>query len=108
MALASLVDKLLKRIEYDGLEAQVAKKYPPMTRARMAAMVTAFCPGVKALKPLMKRRTGAGRRSAMSGLHPHDLLERVNGLVPDGGGELQAELGLGGRHRVLGRVRQRA
>ena len=33
IALASLLDRLLNRAEYDGVDAQVAKKYPPIARA---------------------------------------------------------------------------
>src|ERR1700761_3678065 len=79
-----------------------------MTSAITAVIVTAFCPGVKDLKASVIRRTGAGRRSVMSGLHPHDLLEGIQGLVPYGQRELQPEGGLVGRHRVLRRVLQRA
>src|SRR5689334_7479929 len=89
MAPASFVDRLLKRIAYDGFAAHVAKKYPPTMMATMAKIVTAFCPGVKDLKVSVMRRTGAGRRSVMSGLHPHDLLEGFDGLVPYGESHLK-------------------
>src|ERR1700754_531987 len=79
-----------------------------MTSAITAVIVTAFCPGVKDLKVSVIRRTGAGRRSVISGLHPHDLLEGVQGLVAYGKSELKSERGLVGRHRVLGRVLQGA
>src|SRR5690349_21979273 len=108
MALASFVDRLLKRMAYDGFAAQLAKKYPPTMMATIAKIVTAFCPGVKDLKVSVMRRTGAGRRSVISGLHPHDLLEGFDGLVPDRHGQLEAEGRLGGGHRVLRRVGQPA
>jgi len=63
--------------------------------------------GVKDLKVSVIRRTGAGRRSVMSGLHPHDLLEGFDGLVPDGESHLEPEGRLVRGHRVLGRVLQR-
>src|SRR3954466_4749972 len=79
-----------------------------MTSAITAVIVTAFCPGVKDLKASVIRRTGAGRRSVMSGLHPHDLLEGVEGLVADGERQLQPEGRLVRRHRVLRGVLQAA
>src|SRR4029453_6432518 len=108
IALASLLERLLNSAEYDGFAPPGAKKYPPMARARIAKTVTAFCPGVKDLNVSPTLRTGAGRRSVISGLHPHDLLEGLHGLVPDRHGELESEGGLGGRHGVLRRVLQRA
>src|SRR3954471_5411387 len=79
-----------------------------MTSAITAVIVTAFCPGVKDLKASVIRRIGAGRRSVMSGLHPHDLLEGVPRLLADGEGEVEPEGGFVGRHGVLRRVLQGA
>src|SRR5690349_12248422 len=79
-----------------------------MASARIATIVTAFWPDVNDLNPSVTRRTGAGRRSVILGLHPHDLLERLYGLVPDRHGQLQPEGRLGSGHRVLRRIGQRA
>src|SRR5438270_7862163 len=74
---------------------------PPMrvtTASRPTAMI---CAGLRALVTLAARSLRALTSRAMSDLHPHDLLVRLDRPVADAGGELHGQVRLGrGGHEV--------
>src|SRR5947207_11546656 len=75
----------------------------PPSRATTASRPTAIiCAGLSALVTLAARSLRALTSRAMSDLHPHDLLVRLDRLVADGGGEFHGQVGLGrGGHEVV-------
>src|SRR5213083_1797359 len=81
----------------------------PPSRATTASRPTAItCAGLRALVTLAARSLRALTSRAMSDLHPHDLLVRLDRSVADAGGQLLDLLEAGGEVDLAGAGRRAA